>query len=294
MHRMKELAFSGWRSHLLCCVVAMLMTVDMASARHFSYGHMSWAVCRNPDKLHAVFYDPMFPEVCKTCDSPLCVGVTIHSAFKLSGNVASPFMTYLDTDVAAYRASGRTNRKLRLKRNLPPSAGQKDTAELRIGYRLGYGDRSMVPDVNDERSGIVQCSVPPCPSGKVENYDFMIDHISSDGEMVFAHYSFELQFNSNGDYTVYFDGCCRPPSIEGLMNNAGLVFHLRAGIQIYADGMLGGAGREYMKRSMKFHMPPMVHLRLQGNAYESPSCTPVCGAGNGQGACTLRFQLQVF
>ena len=46
-----------------------------------------------------------------------------------------------------------------------------------------------------------------------------------------------------------------------------------------------------MKRSIKWYTPPVVHLRINGNAYESPQCTPTCGDATGQGSCSLRFQL---
>ena len=66
-----------------------------------------------------VFYDPLFPDVCRTCSSPLCVGVTIEVASKLSGSVQSPFLDNLDVDVKAYRDSGHAQRQVRLFRNLP-------------------------------------------------------------------------------------------------------------------------------------------------------------------------------
>ena len=74
-----------------------------------------------------------------------------------------------------------------------PSGDALETTELRIGYRIGNGDMSTVPDVADARSGIIDCSVPPCPkraSGEVDNYVFMIDRISDDGDTLFARYSF--------------------------------------------------------------------------------------------------------
>jgi hypothetical protein len=272
-----------------CLLIVVLASA--AQAKHFRYGDMSWGVCRNAEVPYKVFYDPLFPEVCRTCSSPLCVGVTIQVAFKISGAVQAPFMENLDTDVQAYLDSEHAQRRLRLIRNMP-SGDALETTELRIGYRIGNGDMSTVPDVADARSGIIDCSVPPCPkraSGEVDNYVFMIDRISDDGDTLFARYSFQLQLTMNGDYTVFFDGCCRPPEI---LNNKNLVFQLRTGIQLYAAGMPGGSAREYPKSSIKFYMPPVVHLRLQGNAYESPQCTPVCGAGSGQGACTLKFQIQ--
>jgi hypothetical protein len=99
-------------------------------------------------------------------------------------------------------------RLLRLVRNLPVG-NQKETSELRLGYRVGSGDSSVLPDPTNMRSGIIDCSVPPC-GPNINNYEFMIDRLSDDGDTVFAHYSYELQFILNGDYSLFFDGCCRP------------------------------------------------------------------------------------
>jgi len=115
---------------------------------------------------------------------------------------------------------------------------------------------STVPDTADARSGIIDCSVSPCPSrasGEVNNYVFMIDRISDDGDTVFARYSFQHQLTTNGDYTMYFDGCCRAPE---LLNNPNLVFHLRTGIQLYASGVPGGDARDYPQTSIKFACRP--------------------------------------
>jgi len=45
-------------------------------------------------------------------------------------------------------------------------------------------------------------------------------------------YRYELLVDRVGEWTVFFDGCCRPPEDEGgPANNAGLVFHLRTALQ---------------------------------------------------------------
>ena len=185
---------------------AVLM-VSVSEAKTFQYGDISWRTCRNVDMPYQAFYDPLFPDVCKECDSPLCIGVTINVAFKTTGDgVQSAFLENLDEDVAAYTASEGAQRQLRLVRNLP-SGQDVETSELRIGYREGTGDLSIVPGsaAPDKRAGIIQCSIPPCPavsSGDVDNYVFMIDRVSDDALTVFARYSFQLQFPRNGDYTV--------------------------------------------------------------------------------------------
>ena len=54
-----------------------------------------------------VFYDPLFPEVCKLCMSPLCIGVSTNVAFKLSGLAAvRPFLEKLAPPLASLRLQG--------------------------------------------------------------------------------------------------------------------------------------------------------------------------------------------
>ena len=239
------------RGALLGLVGCVLLASSRAN--HFRYGDISWATCRNSEAPHAVFYDPLFPDVCKECDSGLCIGATVQVAFQVSskseshqrrlasphpaaharppprraratdqrarfprrslvqleGDLVSPFMTYLAADVAAYQDSGHTQRTLRLKRNQPGACApddahtrpacclshsvchetisafasvssrrcphtselvcvgaalcvravglEKDSRELRIGYRQGFGDASLVPDVADDTSGLASC-----------------------------------------------------------------------------------------------------------------------------------------
>ena len=66
-------------------LLRLVFCVLLASshARNFRYGDISWATCRNIEAPHAVFYDPLFPDVCRTCDSGLCIGVTVQVAFQV-------------------------------------------------------------------------------------------------------------------------------------------------------------------------------------------------------------------
>jgi hypothetical protein len=41
---------------------------------------------------------------------------------------------------------------------------------------------------------------------------FRIDRLSPDGTMVYARYSFDIRFPQEDEYTVFFEGCCRPSS----------------------------------------------------------------------------------
>jgi hypothetical protein len=292
--RFTSASMTGLRASLvLGCVWVITLSMVPADAKNFRYGDIFWKACRNSEAKYQAFYDPLFPDVCKSCESPLCLGITVNVVFSRIGVTGSMFLENLEVDVAKYLASGRTEKELRLPRNMP-SGNDMETSELRIGYRDGLGDQTTEPAAasGNSRGGIIHCSIPPCPdpsTGLVDDYVFMIDRLSDDETTVFARYSFQMQFSKNGDYTVYFDGCCRPGT---LMNNAGLVFQVRTGIQLYVAGMNGGAAREYLKSSVRFSMPPVVHLRMNGNAYESPQCQPVCGQPGEQGACMLRFQVQ--
>lgn len=108
--------------------------------------------------------------------------------------------------------------------------------------------------------------------------------------MVYAHYSFQIQFDANGDYSVYMDGCCRP---DNLQNNFGLPFHLRAGIQLYAENQIGGAARPYPKQSIIVNMPNVAMLRTKGFAYDE--CKEfLCETVNGVITCFSRFQVQAY
>ena len=68
-------------------LLLLFLCVLLASshARHFRYGDISWATCRNIEAPHAVFYDPLFPDVCRNCASGLCIGVTVQVAFQVQG-----------------------------------------------------------------------------------------------------------------------------------------------------------------------------------------------------------------
>ena len=46
----------------------------LVAGNHWRYGHIAWATCDGG------FFDPAFPEVCRRCSSPLCVGVTVRTA----------------------------------------------------------------------------------------------------------------------------------------------------------------------------------------------------------------------
>jgi hypothetical protein len=70
------------RGALLGLVGCVLLASSRAN--HFRYGDISWATCRNSEAPHAVFYDPLFPDVCKECDSGLCIGATVQVAFQVS------------------------------------------------------------------------------------------------------------------------------------------------------------------------------------------------------------------
>lgn len=135
---------------------------------------------------------------------------------------------------------------------------------------------------------MIECPVRPC--GPSFDYDFYIDRVDSLTHVVYAHYSFQLRFDENGDYSVYMDGCCRPGMVK---NKFGLPFHLRAGIQLYADGQVGGVARPYPKQSVLSRMPDVVMLREGGVAYDGCTNAP-CEKIGEETVCFLRFQVQTY
>lgn len=96
----------------------------------------------------------------------------------------------------------------------------------------------------------------------------------------------------DGNWIVFFEGCCRLPScsngvcesngvVTGIVNNAGLPFHIRTGVLVGSDPALPAA-------SFRFEMPDLVMLRWNG--VPSPDvCTVTALAAN-----TLSFSLQGF
>lgn len=135
---------------------------------------------------------------------------------------------------------------------------------------------------------MIECPVRPCE--QVLDYNFYIDKVDSLTHIVYTHYSFQIRFDENGDYSVYIDGCCRPGVIK---NKFGLPFHMRAGIQLYADGQAGGAARPYPKQSVLSRMPDVVMLREGGVAYDGCTNAPCENIGE-ETICFLRFQVQSY
>ena len=80
-------AGAGARAAMMAkdALLRLVLCVLLASshARHFRYGDISWATCRNIEAPHSVFYDPLFPDVCRNCASGLCIGVTVQVAFQV-------------------------------------------------------------------------------------------------------------------------------------------------------------------------------------------------------------------
>jgi len=282
------------RGSLLAAVILLL--IGTVQATHWRYGNIKWTTCDGG------FYDPAFPEVCRKCTSPLCVGVTIDTAiaadsvtggewvipFSFSDPAAegttSVWLRYVQEDVNAYLADP-TARLLRLNRNIASPFGP-NKHELRIGYMKGLNDDARPPSVANPFEGVIECPVRPCAQSL--DYNFYIDRLDMLTHVVYAHYSFEIQFDENGDYSVYVDGCCRPSIFK---NSFDLPFHLRAGIQIYADGQVGGAARPYPKQSIRVSMPNVVTLRAQGIAYDGCKEFP-CEKVGDETVCFLRFMVQ--
>ena len=98
------------------CPPALLLQLSLLVAgNHWRYGHIAWATCDGG------FFDPAFPEVCRQCTGPLCVGVTIHTAIGANsvdenglwvidagsydpgaGGATSNWLTHVQADVNAH------------------------------------------------------------------------------------------------------------------------------------------------------------------------------------------------
>ena len=136
--------------------------------------------------------------------------------------------------------------------------------------------------------GAVECPVRPC--GPSPDYNFYIDRLDTLVNTTYAHYSFQLQFDNNGEYSVFIDGCCRPSIFK---NKFGLPFHMRAGIQLYAEGQGQGVARPYPKQSVQTRMPNVVMLREGGVAYDTCKEAP-CDLVGDETICYLRFQVHAY
>ena len=111
--------------------------------------------------------------------------------------------------------------------------------------------------------------------------------------MVYARFSFELTFTDDGDWIVFFEGCCRSPycapggscesagAVSGIANNAGLPFHIRTGVRVGSDPTLPAA-------SFRFETPDLVVLRWNG--VPSPGACVVPSLPTN----TITFQIQGF
>ncbi len=130
-----------------------------------------------------------------------------------------------------------------------------------LGPNAGVGDTT-------QGAGIINCPVPStCPGDyATASYIFQIERLSRG--MKYARFSTELTFSADGDFVVFFEGCCRPSScsngvcesngvVTGVINNAGLPFHIRAGVRVGSDPALPAA-------SFRFTMPDLVMLRWIG------------------------------
>jgi len=287
-----------------CCVGG-------ARGDNFRFGDIKWGNCfrqisTDPAVLarNGDFYDPRFPEVCADRSSRLRVGFTVTAVWAVGANDNSgrSMLTYATEDIDAFKASPEQppykkmcgslrGCKLRLSRNT-----DTPTHERRIGYRLGISDAAGVDFTRPSpvpQDAIVSCPVKDggpslCPNSATD-FDFTIDRLSEDETLVYARYSFEILFPSEGDYTVFFEGCCRPPSSVGdpdiyTTNNYDNTFHLRTGVSVKF-----GASSLPMK-SFRWTMPDIVDLRYLGIKGDNAVCvSPTCSSVSD---CFSQFKLQ--
>ena len=241
----------------------------------FRFGTMSWKRCS------AGFHDMLFPEVCADVNQNR-VAFTVECSWLISesfqglGTMLPNGLQEVDTFLQNLDTTSLPNRALTVNRLWCGQDNQGHTicAVLRgIGYRIGIDvrstlavDESVQPTAaQDANLGAIcatstdlQSSRPSCAS--VSSYTFRIDRISNNtkdardfGNIVYARYSFDILFPGQGDYTVFFEGCCRS---NDLYNNQQLPFHLRAGVRLYHESSIPWS-------SPHFAMPDCIYL-LQG------------------------------
>lgn len=271
-----------------------LSLLGLSWGDNFRYGDIRWAGCF---RGAGDFYDPRFPEVCSDRSSRLRVGFTITGVWSWANSATSMLQNSVDDkknfDDGACQKTVR-GCKLRIDRNKATP-----TNERRIGYRLGLSDGTtdqtvptpaLASQQNDQNS-IIGCPIKNggpalCPNQET-SYDFAIDRVSMDQTNVYARYSFEIVFPSEGDYTVFFEGCCRPvsqPSLEYTLNNPSLTFHIRTGVSVRLQGST------FPVQSFRWTMPDTIDLRYLGIRGANDVCgDPQCSAVS---VCSLKFQLQ--
>ena len=249
-------------SAMLALAAAALLQSQPCGAQTFRYGTISWQACGAP------FVDPYFPHVCRTSldasgafatPDRKRIAVTVHAAWSRTATTES---TMVNKDQAqksweAFQASGPPTR-LELSR-----LQDQPRFERRIGYRRAgdMGDwntrwRSSTLATAEELAALcVTGDDPGNPACNQQIYGFMIDRMSPDSELFHARYTFEIAFATDGDYEVFFEGCCRLLSVD---NNANLPFYLSTQVQLRQ-----GAPRA----SAHFAHPETVVLRRDGDHF---------------------------
>mmetsp|Transcript_59658 Transcript_59658/g.122369 ORF Transcript_59658/g.122369 Transcript_59658/m.122369 type:complete len:1183 (+) Transcript_59658:230-3778(+) len=249
---------------------------DQSPGLYFS--HISWKLCMDTPSGRG-FYDPKFPLVCKALrNDPRAAGFTLTTSVAiyeednaitqstaLFDRLREEVTSYLSGD-ACVAAGNCPITMLRF----PVESGVSQTSDLRnerrIGFRVGQGDKSLLPnpDLANDLSEKVQCissgtsEAPNAPHQCTDKIKFVIDSLSRpepvmgvwDGaewkrvpkRIINMHFSFDVRFNHVGPsptiYTVFFEGCCRPTKNDhslALKNSAGTPWHVRTEIAISED-----------------------------------------------------------
>jgi len=256
----------------LAFLLTALGLVGWCEGQTFKYAHLRWTHCSEG------FYDPYFPEVCRTASgNPRAVGFTLTASWGVTEDDSSKMLQYAFSDVRTFIDSNQTIRDLRLYRNR-----NERVREKRIGWRVGQGLATTLPTTSD--GGIVDCPVPPCIGSNTE-YMMQIDRVSSDRTKVFARYSFEIRFPSDNVYSVYFQGCCRRQEVK---NNPTLTFHVRT--EVVVSQIL-----DLPKTSLRFEMPDTILLRQTTPAVDGMQCSEAELHAMSQCStegCFHKFQLQ--
>jgi len=211
--------------------VLLLGLATLVRSDNFHYGHISWKQCIDTPGGGFGFEDVLFPGVCTTSTgnqgrkglNARSFGFTIEGAWPVE-NTAQSMLTNPTAEIGNWISKACYDIPPLGQRGCTLTVGQGmlDSNKRVVGYKRGRGQQAYVPNVGP----LVNTEGELVADG---GYKFIITGMDADLKYVFARYSFQLDFVADGDYTVYFEGCCRPGELR---NNANLVYHIRSEVRV--------------------------------------------------------------
>ncbi|EKX46869.1 hypothetical protein GUITHDRAFT_137864 [Guillardia theta CCMP2712] len=299
-----------WPSSGLAAVILTCL-LGTCQGQTYRFCEIEWKTCyrSNTKDFTGGFYDPLFPSVCERARSdPRSIGVSLHCSWAILSDDTTIMLQTVATDVQTYNNTGGAVKDLRQGLKAPSQlykgslSGDGPQRYRRIGWYYGLGDATYMPGL-ELAQGFVSCPVSPCSAGANDFYIFQITRISEPqaqsstnpfDRRVFARYSFQVDFPSGGDYTVYFEGCCRQQA-EGavatngdylVQNNPLWPFHVRAAVTVPSTGSV-----PLYKSSIRWNMPDVTVLRSASPQTENSACaSTICLSSS----CYRSFTLQAY